>query len=102
MATPPDYLSLEFLEALLADALPAEQRERYVRHLETCPLCQERLDRAEEHEDALVRLARQVGDPSVTLADPTLTQVLERLHEELATPQREHGDMGMMLFTCSD
>ena len=51
------------------------------RHLETCPNCQERLDRAELCGDALRRMVRRVGNPTMTEADPTLMQFLQRLHE---------------------
>ena len=81
MSAPLDCPGIESWQALLDDALPPDQRERCERHLESCPACQDRLDRAEECGDALLRLARQVGDPTAAPADPTLAQVLERLHE---------------------
>jgi serine/threonine protein kinase/predicted RNA-binding Zn-ribbon protein involved in translation (DUF1610 family) len=76
-------------EALLADTFSPDQQERCERHLKSCPACQERLDRAEECGDDLRRLSREVGDPTLTPADPTLVQVLERLHEE--KPPRRTG-----------
>jgi serine/threonine-protein kinase len=80
MPAPPDCPEIECWPALLADTLPPDQRERYERHLESCPACQEQLDRSEAGWDALRQLGRRVGDPTVPPADPTLVQVLERLH----------------------
>jgi serine/threonine-protein kinase len=68
-------------QALDAVSLSPEQWEPYERHLESCPVCQERIDQAEARGEALLGLARQVGDPTVAPPDPTLVQVLERLHE---------------------
>src|SRR5438552_2697144 len=75
-----------------ADTSP-DERQRFERHLESCAVCQARFDSAEECRDALVGLARQFGDPTAEPADPTLSGVLERLHEvrsplrsELAEP----------------
>jgi serine/threonine protein kinase len=81
MSAPLDCPRLDCWQALLATGLPAEERERYEQHLESCLACQERLDRAEEDRDPLSVLGRQVGDPTIAPADPTLAQVLERLHE---------------------
>src|SRR5947209_7503854 len=74
----------ECWQALFNDTVPADQRERYERHLESCPACQARLDRAEDGGDALLRLARQIGDPTLGPADATLSRVLERLVGEPA------------------
>jgi serine/threonine protein kinase len=65
--------------ALLDAALPPEQQEDCERHLESCPACQERLRRAEEGDDVLLRLARQSGDPTAAPADPTLDRFLRRM-----------------------
>src|SRR5690242_6607458 len=81
MPVPLDCPGADCWDALFADTVAPEQRESYERHLESCPTCQERLDRAAECRDGLVGLVRQVGDPTATLADPTLAEVLERLHE---------------------
>jgi serine/threonine protein kinase len=81
MPAPPECPGLECWPALVAGALPPDEQERCERHLESCPVCQERLDCAEECRDNLLRLARQVGDPTATPANPTLTHILERLHE---------------------
>src|SRR4051794_28141344 len=69
-------------QALFDDSLPPEQSERYERHLESCPACQDRLDRAEECGDRIRMLVRQVAGSTAMPADPTLVQFLERLHEE--------------------
>ena len=75
MPAPLDCPGIECWQALFGDTLPPEQRERCERHLESCPACQERLDRAEECGDACAGLARQVGDPTAAPADPTLDSV---------------------------
>src|SRR3954454_19638967 len=72
---------IECWEAVLTDTIPPGEQEEYERHLELCPACQERLHHAEGCGDALLRLVRRVGDPTVVPADPTLTQFLEQLHE---------------------
>jgi WD40 repeat protein len=72
-------------QALFDRAVPPAQEELYEQHLESCPTCQERLDRAEEYQDELRRLGQQLGDPTTLPADPTLSEVLERLQEEGAS-----------------
>jgi hypothetical protein len=86
MAPPLECPEVECWQALLADALPPDQQERCERHLKSCPACQERLDRAEECGEQLRRLSREVGDPTAVPADPTLAQILERLHEARSSP----------------
>ncbi len=80
MVAPLDCPGMECWDALFRNALPEDQREDFERHLESCPACQERLDRPEEFGALLRKRARRVGDPTVTPPDPTLSQVLERLH----------------------
>jgi serine/threonine protein kinase len=87
MYAPLDCPELESWRALVAAALPPEEQERCERHLESCPVCRDHLDRTEGGGDDLLRLARRVGDPTAAPADPTLVQVLERLHET-AGPER--------------
>jgi serine/threonine protein kinase len=81
MAASRDCPGIESLHALFSGTLQADERERAERHLESCEVCQGQLDQAEECGDPLLRLGRQVGDPTVAASDPTLTHVLERLHE---------------------
>jgi len=81
MSTPLDCPSLECWQMLFDDSVSPAERERYERHLESCLACQERLDWVEELGGTLRGLAREVGDPTVAPADPTLEQFLERLHE---------------------
>jgi serine/threonine protein kinase len=69
-------------QAFLDDAVLPEQRERFERHLEACPACQERLDRSLPPDDALVRLVRERDSLAVSSPDPTLSRLLERLHGE--------------------
>jgi hypothetical protein len=81
MPLPLDCPGRECWQALLDLTLPPDQLEHCERHLESCPACQERLHQAEEGDDALLRVARQTGDPTVVPPDPTLDRILERLHE---------------------
>jgi serine/threonine protein kinase len=78
---------MESWQALFGGLLSADERERAERHLESCEVCQARLDQAEECGDPLLQLGRQVGDPTLAAADPTLTHVRERLHD-LKSPLR--------------
>ena len=81
MSAPLDCPEMDCWQALFADALPPDQRERCERHLESCPVCQERLDRAEEGEAPAATGAQASATRPTAPADPTLSQVLERLHE---------------------
>ena len=60
-----DCPEIDCWQLLLDETAPSDQRERYERHLETCPACQERLDQAEAPEDTLRRRGRRVGDPTI-------------------------------------
>jgi hypothetical protein len=75
-----DCPQVECWEAVLDGTAPPDQRQDYEAHLESCPACQQRLDRAEEAGSPLRTLARRLGDPTATLGDPTLARFLERLH----------------------
>jgi Protein kinase domain len=88
MASPLDCPGMDSWQALFADAVSPDLRESYERHLESCADCQERLHRAGEGGEAVRRLGRRVGDPTLAPADPTLVQVLERLHEGKAPVRR--------------
>src|SRR5690242_16324907 len=81
MSAPLDCPGIESWQALLGDTVPPDLRTSYEQHLESCAACQERLDRAQDCATALRGLGWRAGDPTITPADPTLTQVLERLHE---------------------
>ncbi len=81
MVTPLDCPGLDRWQSVFNEALPPRQRELFERHLETCPVCQGRLDRATDGGDDLLQLARQVGDPTSVAPDQTLTRFLEHLHE---------------------
>ena len=89
----------ECWQALFSGDLPPDQRERCERHLESCPVCQDSLDRAEEHGDTLRTLGRQVGDPTAVPADPTLTGVLERLHDAPDSVRSGPGSPGLSTVT---
>jgi serine/threonine protein kinase len=77
-------------DALFGDTIAPDQRERYERHLESCPFCQERLDRSLEGREDLVGLVRQVGDPTTRLPEPALARALDHLHE-VRSPLRTMG-----------
>jgi serine/threonine protein kinase len=72
---------MESWPALLDALLAAPQRECYERHLESCPACQDRIDRLGADELGWRRLGQELGDPTIAPADPTLTHVVERLQE---------------------
>jgi serine/threonine protein kinase len=61
--------------------LPPDQLERCERHLESCPACQQRLHRDEDGDEDLLRLARQLGDPTIAPPDPSRDHILQRLQE---------------------
>src|SRR4051812_6816430 len=76
-----DCAQIEKWQALPADAPEPAQFEQWTRHLESCLCCQARLECAELDSDPLLRLAREVGDPTLAPADPTESRFLERLQE---------------------
>jgi serine/threonine-protein kinase len=75
--------------ALLDEAISADRRESRMHHLETCPACQGRFDRDCEAGDALLTLARQIGDPTARPVDTTLVDLLTRLRESGGAPGDE-------------
>ena len=77
-----DCPQLESWQELLDDRFSPEERERYERHLEACPACQERLDQTETLGLGLRQLGRRLGDPTTLPPDPLLSRFLERLHGE--------------------
>ncbi len=76
-----DCPGIDRWQALLGDTISVQDWERYESHLEACPVCQDRLHRAEECGDDLRGLGRRLGDPTAVPADPALAEVLERLRE---------------------
>jgi serine/threonine-protein kinase len=84
-------------QALLDESIPAEEQERWERHVESCPACQEYFDQTDRCDAEMLSLARRVGDPTVTPADPRLMGILEQLlHSEPAPerpPQPEPADL---------
>ncbi len=82
MPVPLECPELASWRTVLVEEVPAEERERYEQHLESCPVCQERLDRGEVCREAWRRLGRSHGDPTATPPEPALSRVLERLHEQ--------------------
>ncbi len=82
MVAPLECLEIERWQTLLDLSHSPEQQQRLERHLESCPVCQDRIDRPEEGDETLRQLARQTGDPTVLPADTGLEQFLERLLQE--------------------
>jgi hypothetical protein len=80
MPAPLDCPEIKSWQTMLGDRVPPEERESYERHLESCPTCQERLDRL------LLGAVRRFGNTAATPTDPTLTEVLERLYEAGSCP----------------
>jgi serine/threonine protein kinase len=93
-----DCPRLDCWQAFFQGTIPQEQRQFYERHLESCPDCQERLDRAEEYQDGLRHLGQQVGDPTQAPADPTLSQFVERLLEAKVPIQPPLGESADLYF----
>jgi serine/threonine protein kinase len=81
MAAPSDCPWIERCEVFFDAGLPPSEQQCYEDHLESCSTCQSWLDRVAEDENPLRSLGRAVGDPTTIAADPTLSVVLERLHE---------------------
>jgi serine/threonine protein kinase len=81
MAVPLECPWLPCSPPRIGDTIPPERLEEYERHLESCPACQERIDLDEASVDALLKVARQVGDPTMVPGDPMLKVTLERLYE---------------------
>ena len=93
-----DCPEIDCWQLLLDETASSEQRERYERHLETCPACQERLDQAETPEDTLRRRGRRVGDPTIAPVDPALLQVMERLREGKSSLRSTPGEPADLYF----
>src|SRR5262245_60058344 len=101
MPAPPSCPEIDRWHALLARPLAPEEEERWEQHLSGCPVCQERLERAPEGDD-LVSLARKVGDPTEKEPDPTLTEVLDRLHGNKAAPQPAAEEPDLYFLSPAD
>jgi serine/threonine protein kinase len=81
MSAPGNCPRIEDWQELFGSAAASERWEACERHLESCPSCQARLDRGAQDEEPLVRLGRQMGDPTRTPPDPALGLCLQRLHD---------------------
>jgi serine/threonine protein kinase len=75
---------IESWQALFRDPGHRDEWEHYEQHLESCTACQDRLDRAVELSGLVRRLGREVGDPTKTPDDPTLSRFLGQLHRVTA------------------
>src|SRR5262245_38992626 len=100
MTAPLSCPGAEGWQVLFNDSAPAEERERYERHLETCRDCQARLDTAEGQPEMLRRIGREVGDPTHVVFDPALTQVMERLLE--SKPSTGTADLSFLRPTARE
>jgi eukaryotic-like serine/threonine-protein kinase len=76
--------------ALFGNSATPKQREAYERHLETCPACQERLDRADLCGEAMRTLIRRVANaapaPGKSAEDALLSRLREVRSPLAATP----------------
>jgi eukaryotic-like serine/threonine-protein kinase len=81
MTTPLDCPGTEGWQSLLDLDLAPDQLSCWERHLQLCPACQDRLDRAAADEEEFRKRVRRVGDPTAAPIDPTLSEFLERLQE---------------------
>src|SRR5262249_55362943 len=79
MSAQPDCPVSEVWQTLFEDDLPPEQEALYERHLESCTLCQDHLDRMADLPDPLRRVRDRIGDPTLVPCDPTVSQLLARL-----------------------
>jgi anti-sigma factor RsiW len=68
--------AISFLAEYLEDALPAEQRATFERHLRRCPYCRDYL---KTYQDT-VRLSQAVADPTL---DPTIEEPPKELVEAI-------------------
>jgi serine/threonine protein kinase len=84
MPQSPSCPPLETWQTLLTGNLLPDDEDRYECHLASCPACREHLEEIAGPGDDLLRLARQMGDPTVAPVDPTLSQFLKQLHEAKA------------------
>ncbi len=81
-----DCPGTEGWQSLLDLDLAPDQLSRWERHLQLCPACQDRLDRAAADEEEFRKWARRLGDPTAAPTDPTLIKLLERLKEGKGPP----------------
>jgi serine/threonine-protein kinase len=98
MPAPVDCAEGVSWQALFADTVPPEERERSQRHLEACPVCQARLERAAQDEEYLLDLARRVGDPTVAPADATLAQLVNHLLDAPPAGRTAPGEPAGLYF----
>jgi serine/threonine protein kinase/sugar lactone lactonase YvrE len=98
VSTPACCPAADSWEALFAADLVPEQREAYEHHLESCPLCQARLDRFEELEGVFQKLGQEFGDPTLTPIDPTLAEFLGHLREVRSAVRPTSADAPDLYF----
>jgi hypothetical protein len=63
------------------DALPPHEEERLERHLESCPVCQDRIHGAQGCPETLRAVGRRFGDPTLLPRDAALVRAVRRLHD---------------------
>ena len=71
-------------EESLLNGVP-DFEERYQAHLDSCPVCREKLDRALADEQ-LLDTARRIGDPTVVPLEPAVAEVVEHTGFEFDRP----------------
>jgi serine/threonine protein kinase len=98
MPVPADCPGIETWSALDDITVSRESLEQWERHLESCPLCQEHLDQSERCGDELMNLWRKFGDPTAAPPDPTLCEVLERLHDGKSLERTRAADPADLFF----
>src|SRR5262245_417936 len=98
MTAPPQCPAMDSWQALLSDTLPAPERQRCERHLESCTACQDRLHRAEECGPALRSLGKRLGDPRSAPREAALVRVLERLYEVNSVLRPGTGEPAELYF----
>src|SRR5436190_10146158 len=74
-----DCLPIDDWKALLTASPPPAHLEHWLHHLESCVHCQTSLEGSEEDAEPLLRLAREVGDPTRAGQDSAESRILERL-----------------------
>src|SRR4051812_34548263 len=70
---------LDSWRSLFCEALPADKREYFRAHLESCPSCQALLDAGEDSHDPILSLARQLGDPTAAPSDSRIVEFMDRV-----------------------
>jgi serine/threonine protein kinase/predicted RNA-binding Zn-ribbon protein involved in translation (DUF1610 family) len=79
MITAPNCPDRDTWEVLLAQGPSPNVYEQLEQHIDSCPACQEFIERDAGPQDDLLQLARHVGDPTTVPEDVALSSVMERI-----------------------